>query len=370
MKRIYPIIFLLLGCITTTTAQSYYYACGEKIPLIEDSTRMTFRVPIEKGAPLKSQAAVADNDTEIIPGDDYNIVTTKLSNSNSKAQKAALAKSSPSPIIYDCYTSTNGTPLTQTGVVYLRLKEEGDTLILQDILHRYPLTLVSKDPFMPCWYTLITHADCKQQPFEIANEIYESGLVSACEPELSGIRFHCYNYNDPYHMGQWNLFGSDASINACEAWQYAMGEDVKIAIIDMGVNINHPDLSDKIVAYYDAYKNVTQPNVYPTTEKDGSLYYDHGTFCAGIAAATANNGEGIIGVAPKASIMSVSVKFHTSNEVQFANAITWAVNNGADVISCSWGGGDKSSRITEAIKNAHYHGRKGKGCVVVFRKRK
>ncbi|GHU86882.1 hypothetical protein FACS1894153_4520 [Bacteroidia bacterium] len=94
---------------------------------------------------------------------------------------------------------------------------------------------------------------------------------------------------------------------------------------------------------------------------------NHGTACAGIIGAVKNNGQGVAGVSPFCKIIPI----HASNgnslpESYLANSINWAWQNGADIISNSWGGGSPNTAITNAINNATTNGRNGKGCVVVF----
>lgn len=86
----------------------------------------------------------------------------------------------------------------------------------------------------------------------------------------------------------------------------------------------------------------------------------------GIVAAVRNNGIQVVGVAPDAKLMSVSNSLSTVTnlEANLANGINWSWKNGADVISCSWWC-ELNDLIAEAIDNAVYKGREGKGCVFV-----
>ena len=118
--------------------------------------------------------------------------------------------------------------------------------------------------------------------------------------------------------------------NMLEAWGDAEGDGVVIAIIDTGIDMDHPDLAASIVDGYDFVDDDEIPN-----DENG-----HGTHVAGSAAAIGNNGEGVIGMAPKAKIMPLKVLgadgSGTSDDI--AAAITWAADNGADVINLSLGG--------------------------------
>jgi subtilisin family serine protease len=153
---------------------------------------------------------------------------------------------------------------------------------------------------------------------------------------------------------------------AVDAWNIQSGDpSVKIAILDEGVDTQHPDLADAIVRTFDATDD--------DTFQDPNAWDGHGTCCAGLAAAIANNSVGIRGVGAGCSIIAVRIAYSqvrdgpwvTSNE-KIARAISWSWQNGADVLSNSWGGGPPSNDIAEEFERARRRGRKGRGCVVVI----
>jgi len=102
--------------------------------------------------------------------------------------------------------------------------------------------------------------------------------------------------NDPLFARQWHL----NNINAPEAWEITRGDsDITIAVLDNGVDTNHPDLPNiKIVAGSDLYGNDNQPD----PAADG-----HGTAIAGIIAAKGNNLEGVVGVSWNSTIMPIRI---------------------------------------------------------------
>ena len=90
----------------------------------------------------------------------------------------------------------------------------------------------------------------------------------------------------------------DCDLDTDLAWDIITGNSsVVIAILDTGVDLDHPDLVENIVSGY----NFVNDSLPPDDE------FDHGTPCAGIAAATMNNDIGISGVCPDCSLMSVKV---------------------------------------------------------------
>ncbi|HEX9922719.1 MAG TPA: S8 family peptidase [Anaerolineae bacterium] len=137
--------------------------------------------------------------------------------------------------------------------------------------------------------------------------------------------------NDPGYALQWGLTQiQDHDINAAEAWDFSTGgSDITIAIIDSGVDLDHPDLQAKIVPGYDFV------NLDSLADDD----YGHGTHVAGIAAAVSNNGLGITGVSWGAKIMPLKMlnASGTGTTFNLAKAIYFAVDNGAQVINMSLG---------------------------------
>lgn len=118
------------------------------------------------------------------------------------------------------------------------------------------------------------------------------------------------------------------------AWEVTRGAGVTIAIIDTGVDGSHPDLQGAVIGGTDVSGLGTpdgQTPVGPSSE--------HGTMVASLAAGRGQDDEvGIIGTAPEASILTVSMSFQGTTipaDEQIAQAVTWAVDNGADVISLS-----------------------------------
>lgn len=151
--------------------------------------------------------------------------------------------------------------------------------------------------------------------------------------------------NDPAIPLQWAW----EVIEAYKAWEVTRGDpDTVIAIIDTGVQRNHPDLNGKIVAGYDFVDRDTSPD-------DGN---GHGTHVAGTAAAETNNGTGGAGMCPECSIMPVRVLNNsgTGTLADVANGIIWAADNGAHVINLSLGGAMGSATLQNAVNYAWNRG--------------
>ncbi len=141
-----------------------------------------------------------------------------------------------------------------------------------------------------------------------------------------------------------------ADIKATTAWVETKGSaDDIIASIDSGVDFSHPDLRNKVVSRGRDFVN----NDFDATDDVG-----HGTFVAGIAAADTDNNEGVAGVAWNCRILPIKV-IDENGEGDYSwlvEAIIWAADNGADVISISLGGEDSSDSLRDALQYAHDKG--------------
>lgn len=151
---------------------------------------------------------------------------------------------------------------------------------------------------------------------------------------------------DPLAPQQW----SDKVTPYSPIWSCGRGEAVEIAIVDTGVDRLHPDLTGRATTGGTALDGASV--VTPGT--GGEDPHGHGTHVAGIAAATADNGIGIRGVAPAATIIPVRVLDAAGRgwNSDVAAGITWAVDQGAEVINLSLGGTYRSQAVTNAITYA------------------
>jgi type VII secretion-associated serine protease mycosin len=120
-----------------------------------------------------------------------------------------------------------------------------------------------------------------------------------------------------------------------DAWSVTRGAGVTIAIIDTGVDGSVPELQGAVVGGAD-FSGLGSPDGQTPV---GSANSEHGTMVASLAAGRGTGpGAGVIGAAPEASILALSIGFGegaTSSDDQIASAVRWAVDNGADVINMS-----------------------------------
>lgn len=151
--------------------------------------------------------------------------------------------------------------------------------------------------------------------------------------------------NDTLYPNQWAL----PKINAPAAWDISTGSaSVVIAIVDTGIQLNHPDLQSKLVSGWNFVAGNNNPD-----DDNG-----HGTHSAGIAAAATNNATGIAGLGWDCRLMPVKVlnSDGIGTYADVASGITFAVNNGAKVVSLSLSGSAPSSTLESAVNYAWNNG--------------
>lgn len=211
-------------------------------------------------------------------------------------------------------------------------------------------------------------------PEKEAMALYEASDIVE-HVERHALRYPNRASNDPYVDRQWGL----ANIHAGEAWDITPGKpEVVVAVIDTGVDYRHPDLQGNI------WINTAELNGVAGVDDDGNGYVDdirgwdfagddakntvadndpmdvegHGTHVAGIIAAAGNNGLGIAGINWQAKIMALKVVVNNGQYLEdFAviKAIHYAIDQGAKIVNCSFGGSarsDEEEGAFTALKNA------------------
>ncbi|MHC4068612.1 MAG: S8 family serine peptidase [Planctomycetota bacterium] len=227
-----------------------------------------------------------------------------------------------------------------------------------------------------------------QQSLQEALEEYQNN-PDVEYAELNYIVSICKTPNDPLYPLQWplNNIGQyypdsgrfnpppgtpDSDIDAPQAWNIQTGTpNVIVAVIDTGVDYAHRDLDDNM------WVNETELNGIEGVDDDGNGYIDdiygydfinldsepkddngHGTHCAGIIGAEGNNALDITGVSWNAKIMALKFlnENGTGTTTGAVNALYYATQNGADIISNSWGGGGYLQFMEEILNYAHSQG--------------
>ena len=272
------------------------------------------------------------------------------------------------------YAEGSNKPLIATGNIYITFEEGVGESEQRTVLDEYHLEVVESRSDNRILARVTPQSP---NPIKVANMLQQISLVKLAEPDLDTILDE-YEFREPTDdlIGQeWHLRntggipgtnyslrqGADAKV--ADAWRRlgSLGsERVVVAVIDNGFDINHPDLRTKVFRPFDLWNQ--SPNL-----SMGDPTFTHGTPCASVALAV-SNGRGIVGAAPNAMFMPVSGTSFSNRATE--QMFDYCIENGADIISCSWGTTDPNFSLgsikSEAISRAATKGRNGKGCIILF----
>ncbi len=219
----------------------------------------------------------------------------------------------------------------------------------------------------------------KRRPVVISTVLVLSLLISGCGSDSDpttddGPSSDLDASSEPYYKYQWHLDSSaylaqnelfqdtfdqegieyaaivkDADINITQAWKLTKGEGVYVAVIDDGVDVEHEDIKDNLFLAYNADDDSDDISNKST---DGSAA-SHGNTCAGFITSSIN-GKGTVGTAPSSKL--IAIKLEASDDATTIKAFEYARDNGAKVVSCSWGSEDVSEAVVSELKSLYDSG--------------
>ncbi len=270
----------------------------------------------------------------------------------------------------------SGSPVVYTENLFVKFADSADTDACRAVLQAAGLTIRQEPSYAVNAFVAAAPEGTGQAVFAIAEDLLQRPDVEYAHPELVRQR-----QTKAINPAQWHLqpasvggVAVDAHANVASAHAVTRGEGITIAVIDDGFDIDHPEFNapGKVVAPRDVLSRSDDPR--PRRAAD-----NHGTACAGVACASGSSGAS--GVAPAARLMPIRHVAALGSMAE-AEAFSWAADQGADVISCSWGPPDglwwdpadplhqevvqvpASTQL--AIAYAASNGRGGKGCVLFF----
>lgn len=358
MKKI-SLFVVVLALTTLSTRAQYYYSYEKKIPL-----NPTNFVIVPNNFSVSPDSLAKEFDAVVI------YTNTLYSVLECKDTKDLRNQH------YPVYQLPDGELVGHLDEMVFSLKKN---VSLDYVLQSFPIEVVKTTS---C-YILAKLSNQEADALSISNQLQESGLVIFSHPNfIANVQpfdnfpddpffnhqFYLNNYGQQTNDGHFATSGAD--IRVLNAWNITKGDSsVIVAVIDEGVTSNHPDLPNNrqvrlsgsnFASTYDN-SDINDPS---PVEND-----NHGNACAGIIGAT-HNSEGIAGIAPFCKIMPIRIPYGFIPAETYAAAIEFATNNGADILSNSWGYGSSTPDlfpvIVEAINHATDQGRSGRGCLVSF----
>lgn len=364
----------------------YYYYQGTRVPLSVNPSLIAVR--FDSALSPASRQAIADATGDVDPSGIRvdapvgNMVfipmragTDPLAAVLRFQARSGVQLASP---VYDFGT----VQMAETNEFLARFPETTSDAEIARINASYNVSVVSSLPNSKRVLVLKPNAGNPRSARALANAYVEAGIVEFAEPNfvlrqtaplLNVPGAADITPNDSNFGLQWSLKNtqqfqgslSGADINATNAWDITRGAgNIKIAVIDEGIDETHPDLAGKVLNGFNAMNGSDNTSPAPNDH--------HGTGVAGVIAADSNEGAGMAGVCWACQVLPVKVaetdsqgNWVTSTGI-LSSGIDWAWQNGADVLNNSWTMVAPSDSVQLAIINARFGGRNGKGSTVVF----
>ncbi|MFN2508006.1 MAG: S8 family serine peptidase, partial [Chthoniobacterales bacterium] len=391
-------LLLLLTGLSAVTAQitqtgASFFAGGKRYPLTEATGWVAVRIapgarPADVQASMRN-AVAADPAREAIYHSQYRILVQPVQDAASQGRVAQLqqAMAAVPGVEKPVRMFHNGklSPIIETEEFLIQFKRKVSRAEIDQLLAQHgaeiarPLGSYARNGYV----ARITNPE-RSSSIETANSLHGKPGVIYSHPNLIWPKEQKFVPNDALYPQQWHLNNTGSNgptgglaggdIKAERAWEITRGSsNVVVAIVDDGVATSHEDFNstNKIKAGWDFVDNDNTP--VPGLPGD-----NHGTSCAGLAVANGNNSLGGSGVAPGCRLMSVRLLGANATPENEAAAISSARDNGATVISNSWGPADRGGpnntsiaqpcpdNVSAAITDVATNGRGGKGCVVLW----
>ncbi len=379
MKKKITLLLITFLISVYSISQNYYYYQGERVSLKILSKKILVKFKTEISLYEKKKAIEVNPAMESISKTNFitkNIVLAdmriKVNKNGLKEIMKQIKRNKNVVSAQICFINEKDSVIQGiTDRFIVKLKSPSDYYDLQTLASKTNTTIIEQNQFDRSKYVLSADKTSKGNAIEMANFYFETAIFEYAEPEFFRIlETNCVN--DPNFPSQWALKNTGqhggiagADIDACSAWGISTGRGlILVAVIDVGVDLNHPDLVNNILSGYDATGN--------NSEGAPQGNDAHGTACAGIIAASGNNLQGVTGIAYSSKIIPVRIAYNDdngnfiTNDTWISDAINCSWQNGADILSNSWGGGSVSNQVTGAINNAINNGRNGLGCPVLF----
>jgi subtilisin family serine protease len=334
-----------------------------------------------KAPPQETVQISTDSSARFQPLDESKILEQRVSTVSKDRKKRELLVRSEGKYPYrrveetlvknegsDTYTIAARTEMVATHVL-VKLQDGKTEADLKSMLSGYGVSIL-RALSLPGHYIVALKAptlDAVPEALSVFGG--ESNVLAYVEPD------YVSRVNAAPNDTRWSELWGMVKINATGAWDVITGStNVIVAVIDTGVSLAHPDLSSNI------WKNVTELNGVAGVDDDGNGYVDdvngwdfagddnnpddsdkHGTHCAGTIGAVGNNTMGVAGVCWKLRLMALRGGSGSGLlQSDTAEAVHYAADNGAKIISASYGGGAYSDTERAALNYAN-----GKGVLFV-----
>ncbi len=356
----------LWASLSIAQTNDYYWADDEKKDLVASKTQ--FIITSDQSSELSNAKAENIKNYEAWSHKPYAVATTTTATtSRALIEKLGL---DPSKVqVSPGYALSDGFVIYPTQTIVAKLIRKEDNVKMLDLARRYGFKSISKK--FGTYRIVLSDVN---DALRAANALQESGMFHFAHPDFYA-PIERYQINDPLFSQQFQMNNTgqtldgvtganDADCNALEAWGISLGSaSTTVAVIDDGME-DHEDFNNS------SGQSRYTAGFSPANNGNGDAVSGsaHGVSCAGSISASHNN-IGVRGVAPLANMISVNIFVGGESTQDLADGFTWAKNQGADVMSNSWGYTSCTanfSNINNAMADANSNGRGGLGCVIIF----
>ena len=383
LKFIFLIVILaFVFQLNANASTNYYYANSQKIYLEEIPDKKVYKLKSNKKKEIKVKEKIIK---QVYPKSYF--YTVNLSEDKERVVTKKLRTLVVEPIIeLPFYREVDsGEELIITDDYFASFRKDLTNKELESIIENE----LNSEIVESLHYVLdgkgfhLKLREASDNVISVSNKCIENGWCKWSHPNFIRRVYRHAIPSDTYFQQQWHL----KTINTEQAWDITKGDqNITIAVIDDGFDWDHEEFLSpgKIIKRFNLVENNNDPSLIGSGTTFDIIQnietgkgFSHGTSVGGLAAAS-ENGIGVVGVCPACMLLPIRIAIDDSIGTSLANfylvgnnisakAIAKAVDEGADVINCSWGGGSITSDIERsAIDYAQIQGRNSKGAVLVF----
>ena len=354
-------------------AGDYLWRGGQKLKITKDPSHFTARLKRGKNAEMVAHDYAVSKGAQLTR---QNLNEFAVDPQECDAAMDRLRKGSDVEFVSHVYSieGDSASRVMLTNEIVVKFDPTISDERIERLMEEFGLSLLKPVRGEPRTYVLALNAQAQKNPIKIVNELHSREEVLYCEANVTVKATTKFIPTDTGFAHQWHLHHTGgpglsetpslSHVDAVRAWDLGRGErGIIVAVADDSVDLNHIDFQGegKIVSPRDFGGDDFDPLPEEPTD-------NHGTACAGVAVAE-ENGQGVVGAAPGCALMPIRTSgWIDDNSIDAL--FDWAVDQGAAVMSCSWGVDARafplSLQMRNALTRAATEGRDGKGIVIVF----
>jgi subtilisin family serine protease len=400
MKTIILISGILALAFSFNANADYYYSDNRQIPLFIDSTKVLILFDDDYQFNYDvffMQYPRIDSLITSFAQDQFRVAEIN-SGGNLNAFMDSLLQDYRVALVNPYFKNRKDSSLFVGRTICCKFGDNVSYDFIDSLNNEYDVEIVYENEITPKLFLLSVMDDAENSTLEIANIYYELDETDFCHPNFrGGFEWNGYPMYDHFWEEQWGMerifrayAGSPDSMNH-RVFEITTGDtNITVAIIDQGIGLHHDIFEDQLADGYD-FANMDDDPL-PCDFPDFFVGW-HGQAMAGIVGASHNRdldsinnpNTGVYGIAPSCKIMPIKmgtgfitdilidtmqawINYPNCRGYAFVDnerlslAVQWAWNNGADIISISWGGPNPSDRLQFEFEQAITYGRDGKGC--------